>query len=146
MGVLFLESLSFRSYYCLPSSIHWLLFLEITIVKIISIQVFKIVSRFYWKNFIISYNPCNLQLCSIQTPWVSQSRWCCIKFIRHVFIKWGIKVCIRKIMHQLVFEYNYEDQCQKENLSKSFNDVTDGGLVLLIFFSHLVMVSSPCII
>ena len=95
------------------------------------------------RNFIISYNPCNLQLSSIQASWVSQSRWCCIKFIRHVFIKWGIKVCIRKIMHQLVFEYNYEDQCQKENLSKSFNDVTDGGLVLLIFFSHLVMVSSP---
>ena len=95
-------------------------------------------------NFIVSYNPCNLQFRSIQATWVSQSRWCCIKFIRHVFIKWGIKVCIRKIMHQLVFEYNYEDQCQKENLSKSFNDVTDGGLVLLSFFSHLVMVSSPC--
>ena len=122
--------------------------MENTIVRIISIEMFtsNFNSCFYWKNFIISYNLCNLQLCSIQTPWVSQSRWCCIKFIRHVFIKWGIKVCIRKIMHQLVFEYDYEDQCQKENLSKSFNDVTDGGLVLLIFFSHLVMVSSPCII
>ena len=122
--------------------------MEITIVKIMSIEVFtsNFNSCFYWKNFIISYNPCNLQLSSIQTTWVSQSRWCCIKFIRHVFIKWGIKVCIRKIMHQLVFEYDYEDQCQKENLSKSFNDVTDGGLVLLIFFSHLTMVSSPCII